>query len=65
MESSLDSEIYNTICDLIDNALKVDYYANLLHCEDGVLYLCDPINPYHLVGNELVIDTNVEYYLIK
>lgn len=65
IESTPEIEVYSTICDLIDKALAVEYYANLLYSDDGILYLCDPINPYHLVGDELIKDSNVEYYLIR
>lgn len=49
----------------LNDALSQPAYFSLPDLNGKSIYLCDPINPYVLVGNQLYVYDDVECYLIK
>lgn len=61
----IDEQIYNLVFDLLYDALSKNTYFNISNIEGKTIYICDPINAHQLVNGSLLVNSDIEYYLIK
>lgn len=62
--SKIGSNTYDFICELVSAISDEGPYADAF-ADKTDLYLCDSINPYYFSDDDLIINEDIEYYLIR